>query len=258
VGSGITNAEKRLAAGRRAGITLPVAAVKSNSQPREPTHDNGRSGRDRALVLPRNVKLGQVRRTVGLLDPAGWKQLPEDGRAAVDALTLHVWWRARPTEHPAFEEDDRVPNRRLDAAAAAGGGGTQDGGEGRSGRDRSPPTNRFDRGHGEVKKPRVPPGRVAREKRRRKTEAVQTEGGRFGQQTLGRSYWWRVYRVPALSMVMQARVPAGAYAHVPDLPQHLASLSSLLRRQGLIPSGWRRTRPNPGSVQWVFLHAGPP
>jgi hypothetical protein len=146
--------------------------------------------------------------------------------------SLHVWWRARPTEHPAFEEDDRVPNRRLDAAAAAGGGGTQDGGEGRSGRDRSPPTNRFDRGHGEVKKPRVPPGRVAREKRRRKTEAVQTEGGRFGQQTLGRSYWWRVYRVPALSMVMQARVPAGAYAHVPDLPQHLASLSSLLRVKG--------------------------
>jgi hypothetical protein len=83
-----------------------------------------------------------------------------------------------------------------------------------------------------VKKPRVPPGRVAREKRRRKTEAVQTEGGRFGQQTLGRSYWWRVYRVPALSMVMQARVPAGAYAHVPDLPQHLASLSSLLRVKG--------------------------
>jgi hypothetical protein len=41
--------------------------------------------------LPRNIKLGQIRRTVGLLSHEAWHRLGEEERAAVDALSLHVW-----------------------------------------------------------------------------------------------------------------------------------------------------------------------
>ena len=60
--------------------------------------------------LPRNIKLGQIRRTIGLVSPAKWRGIKEDERAAVDALSLHSWWRARQEEHEAFEgeEDDCV------------------------------------------------------------------------------------------------------------------------------------------------------
>ena len=78
--------------------------------------------------LPRNIKLGQIRRTIGLLTPEEWRRLDEDGRAAVDALSLHIWWRARQEENEAFEEEDcvflTVPWMR---GAPAGGGGAKDG-----------------------------------------------------------------------------------------------------------------------------------
>jgi hypothetical protein len=58
--------------------------------------------------LPRNIKLGQIRRTVGLLTPEDCRRLDEDERAAVDAFNLHVWFRARQTGHSAFEREDCV------------------------------------------------------------------------------------------------------------------------------------------------------
>src|SRR4029450_5856091 len=61
------------------------------------------------------------------------------------------------------------------------------------------------------------------------------------------SYWWRVFRVPALTRIRRALEPRGAYAYSEDVPQHLASLSAFLRRQGLISRPNRRSSPNQGS-----------
>ena len=61
-----------------------------------------------APEIPRNLKVGQIRRTIGLLPPEEWRGLDDDGRAAVDALSLHIWWRARQEEHEAFEDEQCV------------------------------------------------------------------------------------------------------------------------------------------------------
>ena len=57
-------------------------------------------------TLPPNVTAGQVRHTVGLLPWEEWRRLGEDQRAAVDALSVHIHWRARQQRHPAFDEGD--------------------------------------------------------------------------------------------------------------------------------------------------------
>jgi len=62
----------------------------------------------RSPELPPNVKLAQLRRTVGLLPPDEWRGLNESERAAIDALSLHIWFRGRQTEHPAVEGEDCV------------------------------------------------------------------------------------------------------------------------------------------------------
>jgi hypothetical protein len=69
-------------------------------------------------------------------------------------------------------------------------------------------------------------------------------------QNLHRSYWWRVFRVIPITRALWK----GAYPH-PSAPPSVASLCRFLECQGL---GWRRRQANPGSVQWVFLHSGPP
>jgi hypothetical protein len=58
--------------------------------------------------LSPNIKLGQLRRTVGLLPSDECRTLDEDERGAVDALSLHIWVRSRQTKNPAFEERDCV------------------------------------------------------------------------------------------------------------------------------------------------------
>jgi hypothetical protein len=210
--------------------------------------------------LPRNVKLGQVRRSVALHAPEEWRGLDEDGRAAVDALSLHIWWRARQDEHEAFEgeEDDcvfltvpwmqgllrAVGARKTGEKAAAGAIALLK-----------------ERGHiedtGKTKKPRRSSERIARAEKFQTAGPVAREGGKDAQPTSLHSYWWRVFRVPALARVRHS-IPRGAYWQLPDRPQHSASLSAFLRRQGLISVPRRRSRPNPGSVQWVFAHSGPP
>jgi hypothetical protein len=202
-----------------------------------------------------------VRRTIGLLSPDEWRGLEEDGRAAVDALSLHVWWRARQDEHEAFEgeEDDcvfltvpwmqgllrAVGARKTGEKAAAGAifflveqrGLIVD--------------------TGKTKKPRRNSESIARAEKFQTAGPVAGEGGKDAQPTSLRSYWWRVFHVPALARV-RASIPRGAYWQFGDGPQHSASLSAFLRRQGLISLPRRRSSPNPGSVQWVFAHSGPP
>ena len=45
--------------------------------------------------LPPNIKLGQLRRTVGLLPSDEWRGLDESEREALDALRLHICLRGR-------------------------------------------------------------------------------------------------------------------------------------------------------------------
>jgi hypothetical protein len=58
--------------------------------------------------LPRNLKLGQVRRTAGIVTRSEWNQLSHDEQAAVDALSWQIVWRCRQKRHPALEGDDCI------------------------------------------------------------------------------------------------------------------------------------------------------
>jgi hypothetical protein len=209
--------------------------------------------------LPPNIKLGQLRRTVGLLPSDEWRGLNESEREAVDALRLHICLRGRQTEHPALEGEDCVflTVRWVQALLRATGAR-------RTGEKTAAAAISFleERGlivdTGRTKKPRRAAGSIARAEKFQKRGAIAHEGGKETQPSLHRCYWWRVFRVPALTEVRDAVRPLGAYGRVQDLPQHLASLSAFLCRQGLISVPRRRSRPNPGSVQWVFAHSGPP
>jgi hypothetical protein len=68
--------------------------------------------------------------------------------------------------------------------------------------------------------------------------------------SLRHSYWWRVFEVVPISRASWR----GAFPHRSASPS-VASLRRFLKRQGLIKP---RQRGNPGSVQWVFAHSGPP
>jgi hypothetical protein len=213
-----------------------------------------------APTLPRNVKLAQVRRSVTLLPADDWRRLEEDGRAAVDALSLHIWLRARQEEHPAFEAEGE------DCVFLTVGwmqGLLQAVGARKTGEEaaRAAIASLEERGAiidtGRTKKPRRAADRIARAEKFQKQGPVTQEGGKEAQPSRLRSFWWRVFLVPALAKV-RAAIPRGAYGRLEDVPQHLASLSAFLRRQGLIPRPWRRSQPNPGSVQWVFANSGPP
>jgi hypothetical protein len=87
---------------------------------------------------------------------------------------------------------------------------------------------------------------------------MRARGGPRPEPSSQRSYWWRVFRVPALSAVLKASRPQGPYSTFITDPHFSASLLAFLRRQGAISKLKRRSKPNPGSVQWVFMHSGPP
>jgi hypothetical protein len=65
----------------------------------------------------------------------------------------------------------------------------------------------------------------------------------------GRSYWWRVFEVLPITKLRAARYAERLGSASP------VSLYRFARCQGLIP---RRSKPRPGSVQWAFMHTGPP
>jgi hypothetical protein len=110
---------------------------------------------------------------------------------------------------------------------------------------------------GKTKKPKASPSRAAAREHFGKSSG--TEGGRDAQPSTLHSYWWRVFKVVAISRVLAAyEQMQGAYGRFQEVPQLPASLSALLERQGLIP---RRRAPGSfslGSVQWAFAHSGPP
>jgi hypothetical protein len=110
---------------------------------------------------------------------------------------------------------------------------------------------------GKVMKPKRQPQMSIRGERATRRRA-QLEGDRAVVRPQEHFYWWPVYRIPALTRITRSLLPQGAYGTPRPVPKALVSLSTLLRRQGLIP---RRRPPsdfNPRSVQWVFAHTGPP
>jgi len=207
--------------------------------------------------LPPNIKLGQLRRTVAIVSQDEWISLTRAERDAADALTLHVWKRAHVSRHPAFDGDEtfltnRYVQRLLKAVNARNTGEKA---------ARSALAVMQNHGWlvdtGRVKKPRCSPASIERAERFHHG-AVNDEGGRYAQPGIQRSYWWRVFRVTALTAVMKAARPQGTYSTHQAEPHFTASLLAFLRRQGLFSKPKRRSRPNPGSVQWSFAHSGPP
>jgi hypothetical protein len=209
--------------------------------------------------LPRSLKLGQVRRTAGIVTQSEWARLSRDEQEAADALAWHVVWRCRQERHPALEGDDcifltvRHVQRLLRAVGAANTGE-----KAAAVAIATMQAKGWVEDTGETKKPRRGERSTAKAGKFQPHGEVELEGGKDGQPTIHRSYWWRIFRVPALSGVIKALKPLGAYGQLSDVPQAVASLSAFLIRQGLISRPKRRSRPNPGSVQWVFHHSGPP
>ena len=169
-------------------------------------------------ALPRNLTVGQVRHTVRLLPREEWRRLGEDQRAAIDALAVHIHWRARQQHHPAFDEDDetfltvgcmrellpvvgaRKTGDRVAAAAIL-----------------LPTELRADRGHGpgENAAPASRPWRNGQPFQRWSREAALE---RAAPSLLGSSYWWRVFRIPALTK------PATLFLPRPPTPVPPAAL----------------------------------
>jgi hypothetical protein len=58
--------------------------------------------------LPQNLKLGQVRRTAGIVTQREWSSLTRDEQDAVDTLSWQIVWRCRQKRHPALEGDDCI------------------------------------------------------------------------------------------------------------------------------------------------------
>jgi hypothetical protein len=196
--------------------------------------------------LPRNLKLGQVRRTAGIVTQSDWSKLSRDEQNAVDALSWQIVWRCRQKRHPALEDEDCIflTVRHVQCLLCAVGAH-------KTGEKAAAAAISTMQAKGWIED-------TGRTKKPRRGEPSETEGGKDSQPTNQRSYWWRVFRVPAISQAIKAIKPLGAYWQPRGAPRRVASLSAFLKRQGLISHSRRRSRSNPGSVQWVFAHSGPP
>jgi hypothetical protein len=111
---------------------------------------------------------------------------------------------------------------------------------------------------GRTKKPHRAAGSVARAEKFQKRGAIAHEGGKEPQSSSLHSYWWRIFRVPALTRIRRALEPRGAYARSEDVPQHLASLSAFLRRQELIFAPVSPLEPESGLHPVGLPLLGPP
>jgi hypothetical protein len=191
----------------------------------------------------------------------GAVKISGDEQDAVNALALHLLRRLEQDEFEPFEDDGRTfltvgHMQRLLRAVGARCSGEKAAAQA----IRWLCSTGIIEDTGEVKKPRQRPNRIAaREKFGRVEDARTGEGGKDAQPSLEHSYWWRVFRVVPLSAVLLAyKATQGAYARFSEVPQHLASLSAWAKRQGLISRRGGRTGAREGSVQYAFLHSGPP
>jgi hypothetical protein len=142
--------------------------------------------------LPRNLKLGQVRRTAGVLTQREWGTLSRDEQDAVDALSWQIVWRCRQKRHPALEGDDcifltvRHVQRLLRAIGAA-----KTGEKAAVAAIAAMQSKGWIEDTGRTKKPR------------RGEQAV--EGGKDSQPDIQHAYWWRVFRTKTTRGVLAAQ-----------------------------------------------------
>jgi hypothetical protein len=189
-----------------------------------------------APALPRNVTLGQVRRRIRLPPTEKWGELDEDRQAAVDALSLHIWFRARQEAHPAFEDEDCIfLTARWMQGLLRGVGARKTGEKAAAAAIASLEQLGLIVDTGRTKKPRRNAERIARAEKFQKLGSVVHEGGKEAQPSPLSSFWWPVCFVPALARV-RAAFPRGAYWQLEDVPQHLASLCGLTR--GRLQGRW--------------------
>jgi hypothetical protein len=70
-----------------------------------------------------------------------------------------------------------------------------------------------------------------------------------------RSYWWRVFEVIPVVRALSPRWK-GTYARTPEPASRVTG--SLCRLLGCQAPRKQRTKSRKGSIQWVFMHTGPP
>ena len=194
-----------------------------------------------------------------------WARRSGDERDAVLAFVVYLWFREHQEEHPAFEKEDCVFitggwMRECLRAAGVRRHGVKAGYAARK--------HLIQSGllvdTGRAKKPARSAQANARAEKFQKIGDRPAEGGRSAQPTRLRSYWWPTYRVPALArhvarLTLEALAPTTSLASVlRATARDQRSLSARGESQGLISRRRRRSRPNPGSVQWDFLDSGPP
>lgn len=68
------------------------------------------------------------------------------------------------------------------------------------------------------------------------------------------SYWWRIFEVLPITR-LKGGTPASLASTSLGSASFIVSLRGYLIRQGVIRS---RSTPAPGSIQWAYLHSGPP
>lgn len=206
---------------------------------------------------PHNIKPWQLLRSYRLA--CDWKRAQTgEERDAVLAFALHLHFRERQqSEHPAYEDGNETILTVKWMKTLLGEIGAHKRGEKAAWRaiaflcesDVLEDTGR-------VMKPKRSVQAVARaEKFQRmngkRGSSVATEGGRTAQPTRFRSYWWRVFRV-------SERVLPRPWGEVWRRTSRGSRSLSARESQEEISEPRRRSRPNPGSVQWVFAHSGPP
>ena len=141
--------------------------------------------------LPRNLKLGQIRRTAGIVTQGEWNSLTRDDQEAVDALSWQIVWRCRQKRHPSLEGEAcifltvRHVQRLLRAIGAR-----KTGEKAAAAAIATMQAKGWIEDTGGTKKPR--------------RGEQSAEGGKDSQPDLQHAYWWRIFRVPALSRLVVA------------------------------------------------------
>jgi hypothetical protein len=191
------------------------------------------------------------------------KALPEDQRVAVDVLEVHLWQRGQRRKNPAFEV---LPDGTAGVFLTTGHVRKilhQIRARKKGEKFAAQIINTILPGLGLIedtgltKKPRTRPHPHQNESHSQNGTDVTEEGGRHSQPATLHSYWYRVFRLPTLTKMLTPI--CGAYGTTClTRPKVTASLSALLKSQGLISKRKRRNGFSHGSVQEAFWATGPP
>jgi len=205
---------------------------------------------------PHNIKPWQLPRSYRLA--CDWKRAQTgEERDAVLAFALHLHFRERQqSEHPAYEDGNETFLTVKWMKTLLGEIGAHKRGEKAA---RRAIAFLCESGvledTGRVMKTKRSAQAIARAEKFQRMNgkcggSIATEGGRTGQPTRLHSYWWRVFRV-------SERVLPSALAEIwtrTSRGQRSRSAREICQEE--ISEPRRRSRPPPGSVQWVFAALG--